>query len=59
MPDVEIVNKAMDRQELLKKLIKACTTCHHLKQKHGLICEVSISRCPKKRVRKWRKELGI
>ena len=59
MPDVEIVNKAMDRQELLKKLIEACTTCHHLKQKHGLICEVPISRCPKERVRKWRKELEI
>ena len=46
-------------QELVKKIVAACLNCRHFKQGRDgkLHCEVSIARCPKKWVRKWRGEL--
>ena len=41
--------------EVPQEVLRKCLSCRHLKSKRGLRCEVSEGRCPRKKVKVWRK----
>jgi hypothetical protein len=46
------------KQELIRWIMQSCASCPHLRSQGRTIgCSRAIGKCPRRKVRKWRKEL--